>query len=195
MEEVSRIKASQPQLLPSQPPSLTEAEMGLAFAATDSNRSDLADFIENGKDPAVNAASSAYASKGKWQAAVSEEETQKYCGGVKKKAGLGLRCFSRCNKRRIMCGRGVRMCRSVRTVQLCVTATAAKEAARVLALEELGVLDRAAAHLMEWLQVNALALKTNVVYLIVIMHINFNYLCYSNSLSPTFSLSVVRQHL
>jgi hypothetical protein len=136
MEEVFRIKSSQHVSLAAQSSSLNEAEMGRELAAQESKRFDTRECYEKELMP-------------------EGAKFQTSWRGCKQDAGQGVWRCSSGHKRKVLSARGVRMCRSVRTIRVCAAAAAVKEAVQALAVEKLGVLDRAAGRLMEWLQVIA----------------------------------------
>jgi hypothetical protein len=151
MEESSRIKA----------PSMQLAALDAANLEMKQNmpRHTSCNF----KDPEVITVSSASpaASGQNWQPIRHDEESQKSCEamGPKVEIDMNSRCCCRCHKRRIIRGQGVRMGRSACTTGTrdCVT-VASKEARE--AVRALGVLDRAAGGLTEWMQVISIPQNT-----------------------------------
>ncbi len=149
MEEVSRTKASnsQPLLSSLRPPMLAAAEMNV-------NRPNHADCTA--EEPGIMSLSptSTSASEERCRPVMHDEDSQKSFRSVKKETDRDImRRHSSCHKRRIQNCRGMRMFRSTHTTRSHLASTAAREAFRTLALAELGVLDRAAARLTEWMQV------------------------------------------
>ena len=100
------------------------------------------------KDPEVIPVSSASpaSSVQNWQPNRHDKESQKSweAMGPKVEIDMNSRCCCRCHKRRIIRGQGVRMCRSACTTGTRDYGTSASA---------LGVLDRAAEDLTEWMQV------------------------------------------
>jgi hypothetical protein len=92
--------------------------------------------------------------KQKWEPLTMHDEGSQNAGDKdNENTGMDLkRCF-RCHRRRILHNQGVRISRSSCTRRRCMAASAAREAVKALAVEELGLLDRAAARLTEWMQV------------------------------------------
>jgi hypothetical protein len=150
MEEVSRTTVLNSQSLElSRPSMLVETEV-------DMKRTDHAH--SNAKEPEATRVSSVCTSSSeqKWH-----EGSHKSLLDGKEEICMDLnrrRCC-RCHKRRALLRQGVPMRRSSCTTRTrrCygLAVTAAREAVKVLAVEELGVLDRVAASLTEWMQVIA----------------------------------------
>jgi hypothetical protein len=160
MEEVARMKppSSQPLLESQQQPALEASEM---MEMKKPSQADC-NVVEN---PEIISASSDSNSscEQRLQPVLSlhDKRSNKAYKEHKEEACMDLRTCCSCYKRRTrtLRRRGVRMYRSVCTTRVQVAVTAAREAVKSLAVEELGVFGRALAGLTEWMQVISLSSK------------------------------------